>query len=98
MWTRFNPTMLAVQKAIRSGAIGDVHALYVDHAADEYTKGSLSSRLLSPELAGGPLMDLGPYPMVWVSVPRRIPARRRSSKQHGLQNPKSPGGAGLICG
>jgi predicted dehydrogenase len=59
--------MLAIQKAVHSGAIGEVHAVYSDHAADEYGKGSMESRLLNPSLAGGPLMDLGPYPMVWVS-------------------------------
>jgi hypothetical protein len=42
--------------------------VYSDHAADEYGKGSMASRLLNPSLAGGPLMDLGPYPMVWVST------------------------------
>ena len=59
--------MLAIQKAVHSGGIGEVHAVYSDHAADEYGKGSMESRLLNPSLAGGPLMDLGPYPMVWVS-------------------------------
>lgn len=63
--------MLAAQKAVHSGEIGDVHAVYSDHSSDIFTKKDLGSRLLAAELAGGPLMDIGPYPMVWVcTLPR----------------------------
>lgn len=74
--------MLDIQRAIRDGEIGEVHALYSDHAADEYLKGSPSSRLLDPELAGGPLMDLGPYPMVWVSSALHISKVSQLTRRH----------------
>lgn len=67
VWTRFNPTMIAVQKALFSGEIGDVRCLYADLSMDCYGKRPDDNRLLAAELAGGALLDLGPYPLVWVS-------------------------------
>ncbi|ORY35372.1 hypothetical protein BCR39DRAFT_509126 [Naematelia encephala] len=66
VWTRFNPVLLAVQKAIHvDNAIGDVHCVYSDHSMALVGKEPDTHRCLSAELAGGPLLDVGPYPMVW---------------------------------
>lgn len=67
MWTRFNPCMLAAQKALFESVIGDVRCVYSDFSVDGYRKRPDSHRVLAAELAGGALLDLGPYPMVWVS-------------------------------
>ena len=68
VWTRFNPVLLEIQKALHDGVIGDVRCLYSDLSMrSAYTKPD-SHRLLSAEMAGGPLLDLGPYPLVWVSL------------------------------
>jgi predicted dehydrogenase len=60
--------MLAVQKAVFDGEIGDVRCVYSDLSMDAFGKRPDSHRVLSAELAGGALLDLGPYPMLWVSV------------------------------
>lgn len=67
VWTRFNPVMLAIQKAVHvDNVIGDIRCLYSDHSMDVYGEKPGTHRVLSAELAGGPLLDVGPYPMVWV--------------------------------
>jgi predicted dehydrogenase len=58
--------MLAAQKAVFDGAIGEVRCVYSDLSMDAYGKRPASHRVLAAELAGGALLDLGPYPMVWV--------------------------------
>ncbi|WVR07379.1 hypothetical protein IAU60_004420 [Kwoniella sp. DSM 27419] len=69
VWTRFNPVMLAIQKAVhQDDLIGDIRCIYSDHAMDAYTKRPDTDRLLSAELAGGSLLDIGPYPMVWTMM------------------------------
>ncbi|WWC90848.1 uncharacterized protein L201_005785 [Kwoniella dendrophila CBS 6074] len=66
VWTRFNPVLLAIQKAIhQDDIIGDIRCLYSDLSLDSLGKRSDTDRLLSAELAGGPLLDLGPYPLLW---------------------------------
>ncbi|WRT68239.1 uncharacterized protein IL334_005215 [Kwoniella shivajii] len=66
VWTRFNPVLLAVQKAIhQENVIGDVRCLYSDLSMNSLGIRPDSDRLLSADLAGGPLLDLGPYPLVW---------------------------------
>lgn len=72
--------MLAVQKAVFDGEIGDVRCVYSDLSIDAFGKRPDSHRVLSAELAGGALLDLGPYPMVWVStIPVQDPYRFASS-------------------
>ncbi|WWC63118.1 uncharacterized protein I303_105718 [Kwoniella dejecticola CBS 10117] len=69
VWTRFNPVLLAIQKAIhQDNVIGDIRCLYSDLSMDSLGKRADTDRLLSAELAGGPLLDLGPYPLVWTMM------------------------------
>ncbi|ORX38668.1 hypothetical protein BD324DRAFT_608065 [Kockovaella imperatae] len=66
VWTRFNPVMLAIQQAVHiDKVIGDVHVVRSDHSMDLYGKQPDTHRCLSADLAGGPMLDVGPYPMVW---------------------------------
>ena len=68
VWTRFNPVMLAIQKAVNvDKVIGDIHALHSEFSMDLYGRKPDTNRILSAELGGGGLLDVGPYPMVWVS-------------------------------
>lgn len=68
VWTRFNPVMLAIQKAIHEDdLIGEIRCMYSDHSMDAYKKRPDTDRVLAAELAGGSLLDIGPYPLVWVS-------------------------------
>jgi dihydrodiol dehydrogenase / D-xylose 1-dehydrogenase (NADP) len=59
MWTRFLPTIQALQKQVQSGVIGDVikvdATLAFGHSYDP------ESRLYHPALGGGALLDLGVY-------------------------------------
>ncbi|WWD18925.1 hypothetical protein CI109_103381 [Kwoniella shandongensis] len=69
VWTRFNPTMLAIQKAIHEDdLIGEIRCLYSDLSMDGYKKRKDTDRLLAAELAGGALLDIGPYPLVWTMM------------------------------
>jgi predicted dehydrogenase len=60
-WARFNPTIRAVLNQVKNKSIGEVNYVNVDltfarNDADD-------SRMLSLELAGGSLMDMGVYPI-----------------------------------
>jgi len=66
LWTRFQPLALEVKKISESGVLGEPVALQADLSADfgidTLDKGH---RILAPELGGGGLLDLGPYPTIW---------------------------------
>ncbi|WVQ82028.1 hypothetical protein IAT38_004156 [Cryptococcus sp. DSM 104549] len=69
VWTRFNPVMQAIQKAVHEDdVIGEIRCIYSDHAMDAFKKRPDTDRVLSAELAGGSLLDIGPYPMVWTMM------------------------------
>ena len=60
--------MIAVQKALHEDrVIGDIRAIYSDLSINFEGHVDDSNRVFNPELAGGMLLDLGPYPMLWVS-------------------------------
>jgi len=61
MWTRFVPAVARLRTWIADGAIGDVHAITADIGwAQPYDP---DSRIYSPDLAGGALLDVGIYPV-----------------------------------
>lgn len=63
LWTRFHPLFAETMKLVKSGAIGDVKAIFADFCSNvPYTPGS---RLYEPELAGGALLDMGIYPLMY---------------------------------
>lgn len=60
LWTRFNPSFLAVKKRIDSGEIGDVTYINADFSFK--SEKPLDSRVYNLELGGGAILDIGIYP------------------------------------
>ncbi|GAA5836721.1 hypothetical protein JCM9279_007636 [Rhodotorula babjevae] len=67
VWTRFQPYSYKVQEVLRSGVIGDIVAVQAELCAD-FTSQSDEHRLRNPYLAGGALLDLGPYPWTQLAL------------------------------
>jgi predicted dehydrogenase len=68
MWTLFTPKFDVVRQLLDAGVIGEVHTVIADF--DEWFADD--HRIMRPELAGGPLLDLGSYPLSlahWVLGP-----------------------------
>lgn len=59
MWTKFLPKFDVIQQLLDGGALGQVRTLIADHG-EFFTP---DHRIYDPELAGGPLLDLGTYPI-----------------------------------
>ena len=75
MWTLFTPKFDVIRQVLDAGMLGKVRTVIVDIGewfADDH-------RIMRPELAGGPLLDLGTYPLSlahWVlGAPAEIIAR-----------------------
>lgn len=64
VWTRFQPFSYKLQEILRSGMIGNIRGAQAELNIDftEKAKADPSHRLVNPDLAGGSLLDLGPYP------------------------------------
>ncbi len=61
MWTRCNPAIREMRRAIKEGMIGEVVSVHGDFSvAGDFPA---SHRLRNLELAGGALLDLGVYPL-----------------------------------
>ncbi|GJJ13046.1 hypothetical protein Clacol_007295 [Clathrus columnatus] len=66
VWTRFFPLVQTFRKlAFEEKVIGDIKHVVSDFAIGRLDFISNESRLLSRNLAGGSLLDLGPYPLLW---------------------------------
>ncbi|MGW5651403.1 Gfo/Idh/MocA family protein [Streptomyces humi] len=65
LWTFFLPRFDVVRQILDSGVLGDIHTVLADHG-EHFAPGH---RILRADLAGGPLLDLGTYPVslaTWV--------------------------------
>jgi predicted dehydrogenase len=65
LWTLFLPKFDVIRQVLEEGWLGDVHAVLAD-MGEHFEPGH---RIWRPDLAGGPLMDLGTYPLTlatWV--------------------------------
>lgn len=100
VWTRFHPIAYEVQRVIASGEYGPVWRVLADLSLDAGcdAREAHGDRMIDPELGGGSLLDLGPYPMVWVSVLKSSgwrgfgTARQRKDEQgEGRQGRGVPG-------
>ncbi|PCH44241.1 NAD(P)-binding protein [Wolfiporia cocos MD-104 SS10] len=66
MWTRFQPLAKEVKRIAEEGALGDPVVVHADFAFDFYIDTlPKTHRMLDPQLGGGAVLDLGPYPMFW---------------------------------
>ncbi len=63
MWTRFNPVTIKINEWLDANKIGEVKHININFgfAANE----DPASRLFSPELAGGSLLDVGVYALAY---------------------------------
>ncbi|MBE6742425.1 MAG: Gfo/Idh/MocA family oxidoreductase [Ruminococcaceae bacterium] len=64
MWTWFSDVALTVKKWVQSGEIGEVKDVKIDYAFPGLMM-SKDSRVLTPETAGGALLDIGIYPITY---------------------------------
>ena len=93
MWTKFLPKFDVVRQIIDEGMLGRVHTVIADHG-EHFTT---DHRIYDPALAGGPLLDLGTYPVVAGTFhprqarvrPRQRPTRQQSSQRSDLGDPDS---------
>lgn len=63
MWTRFLPAWRKMMEVIRAGEIGEIHHVVADFNYYLQTYDP-KDRIFALELAGGALLDLGPYPLM----------------------------------
>lgn len=59
MWTKFLPKFDVIRQLLDDGTLGQIHSVLADHG--EYF--TTDHRIYNPALAGGPLLDLGTYPV-----------------------------------
>jgi predicted dehydrogenase len=59
MWSKFLPKFDVIRRLLDDGALGEVRTVIADHG-EFFTP---DHRIYDPELAGGPLLDLGTYPI-----------------------------------
>jgi predicted dehydrogenase len=59
MWTKFLPKFDVVRQLIEEGVLGEIRTVIADHG--EYF--TPDHRIYDADLAGGPLLDLGTYPI-----------------------------------
>jgi len=66
LWTRFLPISVEIKKFIESEELGEIQTVHADLSADfGIEKLPHTHRILDPNLGGGSILDLGPYPMIW---------------------------------
>lgn len=64
MWTWFSDVALEVKKWIKNKRIGEIKKVTIDYAFPGLMM-SKNSRVLTPETAGGALLDIGIYPITY---------------------------------
>lgn len=64
IWTRYLPSRKIIDDVIRSGELGDITFVTANLGYD--IKGK--ERLMNPGLAGGALLDVGIYPLTFISM------------------------------
>lgn len=71
LWTYFLPKFDVIQQLLDADVLGDiksVHTEYGEHFTHDH-------RIFNPALAGGPLLDLGTYPVSFISKLMGVPER-----------------------
>lgn len=74
LWTRFNPSLVAIKKYIESGALGKITNIDADFSF--LSTKPLESRVLDLKLGGGAILDIGIYPVflayLFLGIPNKI--------------------------
>lgn len=65
MWPRYAPRFDIVRQVLADGALGEIVSVYADHS--QLLTEADAPRLHDPDLAGGAMLDLGVYPVSFVS-------------------------------
>ncbi|EYD76897.1 GFO/IDH/MOCA family oxidoreductase [Rubellimicrobium mesophilum DSM 19309] len=71
LWTYFLPKFDVIEQVLESGVLGEVRSVWTEYG--EYLPPS--HRLFDPKLAGGPLLDLGTYPVSLITKLMGVPGR-----------------------
>lgn len=77
LWTMFLPKFDVIRQLLETGALGEIHTVIADHG-EHFTD---EHRILRHDLAGGPLLDLGTYPISFVTWILGAPATVLASGQ-----------------
>ena len=76
LWTRFNPSLIAVKERIDNREIGQLKYINADFSF--LSTKALDSRVMNLELGGGAILDIGIYPAflayLFLGIPKEIEA------------------------
>ncbi len=66
VWSRFQPITHQIQAFLASGVLGEICAVRSELGIN--WRGADSHRMINPDLAGGALLDVGPYSWTWLAL------------------------------
>ncbi|WP_066367137.1 Gfo/Idh/MocA family protein [Herbidospora mongoliensis] len=81
MWTRFLPHMVRIRELLAEGRLGDVRLVVAEHGV--WFRHDPVHRMFDPDLGGGALLDLGVYPISFLSMVLGTPSTVTASTQFG---------------
>lgn len=71
LWTYFLPKFDVLQQVFESGILGEIRSVHTEYG-EHFTR---DHRIFDPALAGGPLLDLGTYPVSLLARLLGVPAQ-----------------------
>ena len=77
LWTYFLPKFDVLEQIFASGALGEIKSIHTEYG-EHFTR---DHRIFDPALAGGPLYDLGTYPVSLLTKLMGVPSRVVGMKQ-----------------
>ncbi len=96
LWTYFLPKFDVLQQVLDSGMLGEIKSVHTEYG-EYFTR---DHRIFNPALAGGPLLDLGTYPLSFITKLLGVPEQVTGFKQmdqsgvHGQLSLAMANGAG----
>ncbi|MFC6082780.1 Gfo/Idh/MocA family protein [Sphaerisporangium aureirubrum] len=81
MWTRFLPHMIRLRELLAQDRLGDIRLVTAEHGV--WFRHDPAHRMFDPHLGGGALLDLGVYPVSFLSMVLGTPASVLASTQFG---------------
>jgi predicted dehydrogenase len=81
MWTRFLPHMVRLRELLAEERLGDVRLVTAEHGV--WFRHDPAHRMYDPHLGGGALLDLGVYPVSFMSMVLGTPSSVVASTQFG---------------